>query len=90
LFLAWSRVLLEKLTISQLDKNFATPKKLIVKGTMFPHRNIHKYTWTSPDGKIDHILIYRRWQSSTLDIRSFRGADFDTDRSLVVAKLGRA
>ena len=28
---------------------------------MFPHRNIHKYTWTSADGKnhnhIDHILI---------------------------------
>jgi len=23
--------------------NFATSKKLVVKSTMFPHRNIHKY-----------------------------------------------
>jgi len=43
---------------------------------MLPHRNIHKYTWTSPDGKthkeIDHLLINRRWHSSVLDVRSFR------------------
>jgi len=26
--------------------NFATSKNLVVKSTMFPHRNIHKYTWT--------------------------------------------
>jgi exonuclease III len=31
--------------------NFAISKILVVKSTMFPHRNIHKYTWTSPDGK---------------------------------------
>jgi hypothetical protein len=30
--------------------NFATSKNLTVKSTMFPHRNIHKFTWTSPDG----------------------------------------
>jgi hypothetical protein len=39
--------------------NFATSKNLTVKNTFFPHC-IHKYTWTSPDGKthkhIDHIL----------------------------------
>jgi hypothetical protein len=26
--------------------NFDTSKNLIVKSTMFPHRSIHKYTWT--------------------------------------------
>ena len=42
--------------------NFPTSKNLVVKSMMFPHRNIHKYTWTS-DGKtnnqIDHVLIDR-------------------------------
>jgi hypothetical protein len=66
--------------------NFATSKNLVVKSTMFPHRNIHKYTWTSPDGKIDHVLIDRSWHSSILDVQSFRGADCDTDHYLVVAK----
>jgi hypothetical protein len=28
--------------------NFATSKNLVVKSTMFPHRKIHKHTWTSP------------------------------------------
>jgi len=57
---------------------------------MFPRRNIHKYTWTSPDGKphnkIDYVLIDRRWHSSILDVRSFRGADCDIDRHLVTAE----
>ena len=45
----------------------------------------------SPDGKthnhLDHILMDRRWDSSILDVRSFRGADCDTDHYLVVAKV---
>jgi len=71
--------------------NFATSQNLVVKSTMFPHRNIHKYTWTSPDGKthnqIDHVLTDRRWHSSVVDVRSFRRAECDTDHYLVIAKV---
>jgi hypothetical protein len=44
---------------------------------MFQHRSICKYTPTSPDGI-----------STVFDVRSFRGADYDTDHYLVVAKVG--
>jgi lipopolysaccharide export system protein LptC len=33
------------------------------------------------------VLIDRRWHSNILDVRSFRGADCDTDHYLVVAKV---
>ena len=31
--------------------NFATQKNIVAASKMFPLRNIHKYTWTSRDGK---------------------------------------
>jgi len=37
---------------------------MIVKRSMFPHRNFHKYSVTHPDGKThnqnDHVLIEER------------------------------
>jgi len=48
--------------------NFVTSRNVIFKRTMFSHRKILKYTWTSPDGNIGHILIDRRWESSILDV----------------------
>jgi endonuclease/exonuclease/phosphatase family metal-dependent hydrolase len=69
----------------------ATSKNLIVKSTTFPHRDIHKHTWTSPDGvthnQLDHVLIDKRRHSNILEVRFFRGADCDTDHYLLVAKL---
>jgi hypothetical protein len=71
--------------------NFATSEDLFVERAMFPHHKIHKHTRTSPErnthNQIDHILMDRRGHSSILDVRSFRGADCDTDSCLVVAKV---
>jgi hypothetical protein len=71
--------------------NFATSKNLIVKSTTFPHRDIHKHTWTSTYGvthnQIDHVLIDKKRHSNVLDVHSFRGADCDTDNYLVAVKL---
>ena len=38
--------------------NFLTSKNLVVKRTKFPHRNIHKQTWTSTDGKTHNQITY--------------------------------
>jgi hypothetical protein len=58
---------------------------------MFPHCNIQKFTWTSPNGnthnQIDQIFVNRRWHSRILDARSFRAADCDTDHHLVVTEF---
>jgi hypothetical protein len=52
--------------------NFSTPKNHSGRSTMFPHRIIHKYTWSSADGKTQnqfgHILIDRRMHPSLLDV----------------------
>ena len=46
--------------------NFATSKNLALKSTMFLHRDIHKYTWTSPDGKT-HNFLCQKWPSQCLN-----------------------
>jgi exonuclease III len=70
--------------------NFATSKNFVIKSTMFLHRKIHKYSSICPEentNHIDHVLIDRRRHSSILDVRSFRGADCDTDHCLVAANV---
>jgi endonuclease/exonuclease/phosphatase family metal-dependent hydrolase len=59
--------------------------------TCFEHKQIHKATWVSSDkktmNKIDHILVNKRRKSAIQDVRTYQGANCDTDHWMVVAKI---
>jgi len=71
--------------------NFCMSHNLVIGGTLFPHKDIHKATWISPNGQvknqIDHICINGKFRRSLLDVRAFRGADANSDHYLLVGTL---
>ena len=75
----------------ELFTDFCAFNDLVIGGSIFPHKDIHKTTWISPDGKtknqIDHITISKKWRSSLLDTRSKRGADVASDHHLVIGVI---
>ncbi|XP_045458539.1 craniofacial development protein 2-like [Melitaea cinxia] len=71
--------------------SFATAKSMVIKSTMFLHKDIYKGTWRSPDGhtvnQIDHVAIDDRHKNTIQDVRSYRGADCDSDHYMIGIKL---
>ncbi|CAI2724589.1 unnamed protein product [Schistosoma spindalis] len=71
--------------------NLCAFNKLVIGGTIFPHKRIHKATWISPDhsteNQIDHICINKKLRRTMEDVRTRRGADTASDHHLVVANL---
>ena len=64
---------------------------LVIGGTIFPHREMHKLTWISPNGRdknqIDHIVINGKWRRSLQDVRVMRVVDVASDHHIVVADI---
>uniref|UniRef100_A0A3B3ILM2 Endonuclease/exonuclease/phosphatase domain-containing protein n=1 Tax=Oryzias latipes TaxID=8090 RepID=A0A3B3ILM2_ORYLA len=71
--------------------DFYNTNNLVVGGTLFPHRDIHKLTWYSPNDRdknqIDHMMINGMWRRSLIDVRVKRGADVGSDYQLVTAMI---
>ncbi|XP_039282916.1 uncharacterized protein LOC120351043 [Nilaparvata lugens] len=71
--------------------NFAASKGMVISSTSFPRKNIHEETWVSPDmatyNQIDYVMIDGRHRSNVMDVRTFRGANIDSDHYLVGATL---
>ena len=75
----------------ELLTEFCSFNDLVIGGTIFRHKSIHKATWISPDGRtknqIDHFTIARKWRRSLLDVKVRRGADAASDHHLLLATM---
>ena len=64
---------------------------LIIGGSLFLHKDIHKATWVAPNhhtaNQSDRLAIRKKWRRSLLDVHSYRRADVASVHHLVVAQL---
>ena len=71
--------------------DFCDMQDLVIGGSVFPHKKIHKATWRHPNGlhenQIDHIAYSRKFRRCFSDVRVMKGATVGSDHNLVVAKL---
>ena len=75
----------------EMFADFCAFNNLVIGGSIFPHKDIHKATWISPDhrteNQIDHVCINQKFRRSLQDVRVKRGADVASDHHLVMASL---
>jgi exonuclease III len=69
----------------------AASHSMVIGSTIFEHKDIHKATWVSQDisseKQIYHVLIDSRHLYNLLNVRTFRGANVDSDHYLVIARI---
>jgi hypothetical protein len=71
--------------------DLAAATNTFIVSTQYRHKREHKITWMIPGGtegnQIDHMLISKKWKRIIQDVRTYRGANVDSDHLLVVAKI---
>ena len=71
--------------------NWCKGNDLMITNTWFFNHNRRKYTWVSPNSntrnQIDYIMINKRSRNAVKQSNSYPGAEVNSDRNLVVAKV---
>jgi len=69
---------------------YVTTNNFKVLSTWYPRKDIHTGTWKIPGtndaNKIDHILVSKRWATDIENVRTYRGANSDSNHFLVGAR----
>ena len=63
----WEHIVLDVVTTMERDSLIeCVESRLVIGGTLFMHRYIHRTTWRSPDqrtvSQIDHVIIKQKWK----------------------------
>ena len=70
--------------------SFCAFNNLAITSTMFPRKEVHKYTWTFLDGQyrnqMDHVSIRSQFKRSVQDTRVHIGADVGSHHNLGITK----
>ena len=70
--------------------NFCKINNLVITNTCFQHHPRRLCTWISPDGEtrnqIDYIMINKNWKACVKNVKTYPGADCNSDHQLLVAK----
>ena len=65
----------------EMFTDFRTFNSLVIGGSVFPHKKIHKITWVSPDhhteNQIDHLCISSTFRRSLVGVINKRGLTLD-------------
>ena len=75
----------------ELFADLSLDNDLVIGGSVFLHKVVHKATLRSPDyqteNRIEYVCIGRAYRTSLLDIRLKIGADAASDHHLLTARM---